>query len=78
MLLARKKITFKSEELEMGQEIYSIFSKQRPNKEKLRRGLSCIVCHLNYNRGHYMAADRANDDLSKGHGPQNPHTFCDS
>lgn len=32
--------TFKSEELETGQEIYSIFSKKKPSIEKLRRGLT--------------------------------------
>lgn len=56
---------FKSEELETGQEIYSIFSKKKLSREKLRRGFNWIVCYLDCKESHKTAADGVSHNSSK-------------
>lgn len=56
---------FKSEELETGQEIYSIFSKKKLSREKLRRGFNWMVCYLDCKESHKTAADRVSYNSSK-------------
>lgn len=56
---------FKYEELETGQEIYSIFSKKKPSREKLRRGFNWIACYLDCKGSHKTAADRVSHNFSK-------------
>lgn len=74
---SQEKKTFKFEGLETGQEIYSIFSKQRPSKEKLRRGLNWIVSYLDSKGATKELQIELATICPKGLRPQNTCSFCE-